>query len=141
MNSAFQFDEASHTFRQHDTFIPSVTQIIANAGLCDYSFIEEEKRKYYLKRGRSVHWMLQLEDEGSLDYRRVPKALRGYRKAYCVWKTRSGFFPQLIEHKFVSALGFAGIMDRFGTLPMSGMRTHTVLDFKTGEVPDWSSTS
>ena len=72
----FTFDAESHVFTHKGNTVPSVTQILARSGACDFSFLEEEARNYYLKRGRSVHWMLQLEDEGALNYRKVPKFLR-----------------------------------------------------------------
>jgi hypothetical protein len=136
----FTFDAESHVFTHKGNTVPSVTQILARSGACDFSFLEEEARNYYLKRGRSVHWMLQLEDEGALNYRKVPKFLRGYRKAYLTWKERSGFEPKLIEHKFVSRRGFAGIIDRVGSFPPNpqfGSRTRCVIDFKTGATQSW----
>jgi PD-(D/E)XK nuclease superfamily len=140
MTTDFTFDAESHVFTHKGNTVPSVTQILARSGLCDFSFLEEEARKYFLKRGRSVHWLLQLEDEGGLNYRKVPKFLRGYRKAYLTWKERSGFEPKLIEHKFVSRYGFAGIIDRVGMFPPTsayGSRTRCVLDFKTGATQTW----
>jgi hypothetical protein len=136
----FQFDGQRHEFKKDGVVIPSVTQVIARAGLCDYSFIEEERRAYYLQRGRSVHWLLQLDDEGALNYRKVPRALLPYRRAYKDWRQNSGFVPQLIEQKFVSKYGFAGIIDRVGLFPVTFMyhsRTRCVLDFKTGATQPW----
>ncbi len=94
-----------------------------------------------MKRGQSVHWMLQLEDEGTLNYRTVPNGLKGYRKAYRDWKRRSGFNVLWIERQFVSDFGFAGTLDRAGTFPattMYGSGTSAVVDFKTGPIADWT---
>lgn len=136
----FTFDATKHLFSRDGKAVPSVTQVLAKVGICDFSFVDEETRRYAMERGTSVHWLLQLEDEEALDYRTVPKALRGYRKAYKLWKKRSLFYPLLIEHKFVSDFGYAGIVDRAGTFPATTMRSHgtsAVVDFKTGAVPDW----
>jgi hypothetical protein len=78
--------------------------------------------------------MLQLEDEGKLDYRTVPKALKGYRRQWKKWKRLSGFKPIWIEEKFISSLGFAGIIDRTGSFGRGSM---AVVDVKTGDVADW----
>jgi len=128
----FTFDSEKHVFIQHGQVVPSVTWVLARAGICDYSFLDEERSQFFKERGKSVHWLLQLEDEGLLDHRKVPKALRPYRKAYKTWKTRSGFVPLLIEHKFVSPFGFSGILDRYGKQPINA-----VLDFKTGSAAEW----
>ena len=141
MPDNFTFDAETHTFSVADRVYPSVTQVIAWSGLCDYSFLDEVRSKYYLDRGKSVHWMLQLEDEGVLNYRRVPAALRGYRKAYSTWKQRSGFVPEQIEWKFVSEHNFAGIIDRCGSFPPTEMYPYgsaAVVDFKTGAAADWT---
>lgn len=139
----FDFDPDSHTFTQGGNVVPSVTQVLAEGGLCDFSFVEQELREYAMARGTSVHWMTQLEDEGALDYRRVPKSLRGYRKAWNLWKERSGFQVMAVEYKFISQFGFAGIVDRIGSLPPhrvigSGLLLpNAIVDLKTGDVADY----
>lgn len=117
-----------------------MTQVLAKAGICDFSFVDEDIRIHSMKRGQSVHWLLQLEDEGALNYRTVPRSLRGYRKAYRTWKKQSGFCPLWIERQFVSRFGFAGTIDRAGSFPATTMYasgTTAVVDFKTGEIPEW----
>jgi hypothetical protein len=138
---SFLFDAAKHEYRTAaGVYVPSVTQILAKSGLCDFSFVEEEIRVRSMQRGSNVHWMLQLEDEGKLNYRQVPLALRPYRKAYLDWRDKSGFLPELIEQQFISHLGFAGTLDRYGHFPTTAMFPNgstAVVDFKTGEVQDW----
>ena len=92
-----------------------------------------------MKRGTSVHWMTQLEDQGALNYRTVPKALRGYRKCWNDWKKASGFVPIAIEYRFIWE-DFAGIIDRVGTFPPTTMYpngSHAIVDLKSGDVQDW----
>lgn len=136
-----EFDAEKHEYRHNGVIVPSVTQIIAFAGLCDFSCVAEDVRIHSMKRGQSVHWMLQLEDEGALDYRKVTRGLRGYRKAYRAWKKHSGFNVLWIERQFVSNFGFAGTLDRAGSFPPTTMYTSgtkAVVDFKTGEIADWT---
>lgn len=111
-----------------------MTQALSKAALCDYSFVDEEIRNYSMARGTSVHWLTQLEDQGALDYRTVPKALRGYRKAWNAWKDASGFTPVIIEEQFVSRFGFAGIIDRVGGFRRSDRTSTAVVDIKTGQI-------
>ena len=140
MTPTIDFNPETHEYRKDGKVVLSVTQVIAGAGLCDFSFVDEDIRVHSMKRGQSVHWMLQLEDEGRLNYRTVPNGLKGYRRAYKTWKKRSGFNPLWIEHQFISPFGFAGTIDRAGSFPattMYGTGTSAVVDFKTGEIPDW----
>lgn len=137
----FEFDPEHHIFTQNGSRVFSITQVLAKAGICDFSFVEEELRLYSMQRGTSVHWLTQLEDEGALNYRTVPRSLRGYRKAWNTWRKRSLFHPILIEYKFVSPFGYAGIIDRAGSFPATTMYfsgTSGVVELKTGEVPDWA---
>lgn len=136
----FEFDQEKHLYTVAGKQVLSVTQVLAKAGICDFSHVDEEVRIHSMKRGQSVHWMLQLEDEGALNYRTVPRSLRGYRKAYKTWKQQSGFTPLWIERQFVSKFGYAGTIDRAGSFPattMFGSGTSAVVDLKTGEIADW----
>jgi hypothetical protein len=135
----FTFDARSHTFLTDNGRRLSVTQILNKVGVCDFSFVKQETRLMSMARGNSVHWLMQLEDEGSLNYRTVPKWLRGYRKGWNLWKKRSGFQVASVETQFVSRFGYAGIIDRTGTFPPSvflGAGTSAVVDLKTGPVAD-----
>lgn len=122
MNVAFNPEK--HEYRKNGSVILSVTQVLAKAGICDFSAVDEEIRIRSMKRGQSVHWMLQLEDEGALNYRTVPRPLRGYRKAYKLWKKRSEFHVLGIEESMYSTLGFAGTVDRYGTFPSAILNGH-----------------
>ena len=141
MTSPVIFDPVKHEYRNSNGLqVLSVTQILSLAGICDFSFVEEEIRVRSMERGTSVHWLLQLEDEGALDPRKIPLRLRPYRRAYLYWKDSSGFKPDLIERQFISHYGYAGTVDRYGHLPKTPNYPNgssAVVDFKTGEVPDW----
>ena len=113
----------------------SITQVLAEAGIVDFSFVEEQKRIYAMNRGKSVHWMLQLEDEGGLSYRSVPRTLKPFRKGWNTWKNLSGFVPSLIEKPMSSSLGFCGIPDRYGWFPIG---SNAVVEIKTGAVANWT---
>lgn len=140
-NSQITFLPETHTYRSNGVQIPSVTWILAESGLCDFSFVDEEVRARAMQRGRNVHWMTRLEDEGCLEYRKVPKKLRPFRTGYLAWKHGSGFVPDQIEQPFISELGFAGTPDRVGKFPATEMfpkGSRGVVDLKTGGVYDWT---
>ena len=136
-----EFNEERHEYRWNGVVKPSVTQILAASGRCSWDCVDEETRKYALKRGQTVHWLCQLEDEGALNWRTVPTDLRGYRKSWRSWKRHSGFQVLWIERIFyVARYGFAGRVDRTGSFPatsMYGTGSSGVVDLKTGEIGDW----
>jgi hypothetical protein len=138
LNDSINFDPILHEYSTSaGVRKPSVTWILAQSGLCDFSFVEAEVRERAMVRGKSVHWMLQLEDEGALNYRKVPAALKPFRKAYLKWKLASGFYPDVIERSFISQYGYAGTFDRYGRFPPTEMfprGSHGLVDFKTGSI-------
>jgi hypothetical protein len=132
------FDASSHQYSDHAGIVfPSVTTILAHAKVVDFSVVREEIRERSLKRGTSVHWITELSDLGALKPRSAPKALRGYLKAWRLWRENSGFVPMLIEKPFISPFGYAGTPDRFGSFPNG---TWAVVDIKSGdgEVADYT---
>lgn len=131
-----RFDRVKHEYSDAaGTVYPSVTQILAHGGIVNFDMVTEEARQRSMRRGTSVHFACELYDLGALNRRTLPKALRGYVKAWVTWRERSGFRPLLIEKPILSPHGYAGTPDRFGTL---GNR-YAVVDLKTGEgsVSDW----
>jgi hypothetical protein len=136
------FDPVKHEYRNEaGVHFPSVTWILAQSGICDFSFVEDEIRARALRRGKNVHWMTRVEDEGLLNYRTVPRPLRPYRKGYTTWKRNSGFIPEIIEEPFISPWGFAGTPDRVGKFPVTTRfpgGSRGVVDLKTGTVCEWT---
>lgn len=136
------FDPVKHQyFDAQGNHKPSVTWILAQSGLCDFSFVEQEIRDRAMARGRSVHWMLQLDDQKACP-NTVARRLRPFRRAYREWKRFSGFVPESIEWAFVSPYGYAGTLDRSGMFPRTvayPFGSRAVVDFKTGNSPvqDW----
>jgi hypothetical protein len=130
------FDPETHTYRDlYGKEYPSVTQILAHAKLVDYSMVPDEYRISAFTRGTAVHWVTQLEDEGMLNYRRLSKKMRGYRKAWNTWKKASGFVTMKIEQHFIDSRGYAGTPDRVGQLPATAQipcKTFAIVDIKTG---------
>lgn len=129
-------DHASHTYMVDGKPFsgPSVTQALAQCGLADYSFLDEEKRESCMARGTSIHWMCAIHDQGALNYRNLPHWMRPYRKAWMDFRKNTGFVPDMewVEKSFVSPLGYCGTVDRKGHF---GNFVYSVLDLKTGNVP------
>ncbi len=124
------FDEATHTYTLNGVRIPSVTQVLADAGLVDSTWFTEEAAW----RGSAVHLACRLEDEGELDEDTLDPAIAGYLDAYRKFKAESDFRPELIEHRVVHpAYGYAGTLDRTGTIEP----WRVIGDLKSGQVYPW----
>jgi len=137
MTGVLQFEAASHTYTLDGQILPSVTQVLEDVGIIDYSFLPAEDRQKYLTRGSAAHLATQLDDEGDLDEDTVDPAIAPYLVAWRGFRSDSGFTPALIEHRgFSPEHGYAGTLDRSGTF--SGKPTTMyILDIKTGTAPWW----
>lgn len=127
-----EFDEAKHRYRFNGVSVPSVTTVLAAAGLIDYSFLGD-RREEYLERGRAVHLATQCYDEGSLTESGMPIELRGFLDAWRMFRKDFAFVPVLIEHRvFHAEYQYAGTLDRTGRI---GDGTEIIADLKSGAAP------
>jgi hypothetical protein len=134
--ASVNFNSLKHEYSDATgTVFPSVTTLMAFGKIIDFSVVKEDIRQRSMKRGTSVHWITQLFDEGALNVRTTPKALRGYLKAWRTWRERSGFQPVLIEKPFISPHGYAGTPDRAGYIGGDW----AIVDLKSGEggIAEW----
>jgi len=123
------FDAATHTYTAGGIALPSVTQIIAGAGLMgDTSFWTDEARD----RGTHVHTMVALADIGDLDEDTLDPALRPFLDAYRWFQHDHSPKWSLIEApRYSLTLRYAGTVDRAGFLQDG--KHPTVLDVKSGQ--------
>jgi hypothetical protein len=130
-----QFDEDSHTYAVNGVPVPSVTQVLQDVGIIDYSAIPDGARAWALERGRFVHQVCQFSDDGDLG--EVDPTLQGYLDAWLLFRSQTGFVPDLIEYRGHNpTYGFAGTLDRRGCFPG---QSATLLDIKTSVAPAWTA--
>jgi hypothetical protein len=130
---SFAFDEASHRYHLDGKPLPSVTTVLADAGLLKYDFLDEHLRETCLERGRQVHMLTQLDDEGRLDEDNIGEENLDYLLAWRKFKKDFEFTPRLIEHKvFHPMLKYAGCLDRVGRARDG---RELLIDIKTGVAP------
>lgn len=150
IDDKFSFDEATHTYYYDGFEVPSVTQIMKNAGIIDDRFYNEEARI----RGSAVHLATQYLDEGDLDWDSLDDLIVPYVKAYQKFKLDSGFVPEFIEKRIYHKAkpGMAVCIDYAGTLDRAGIFAdflpqkrcdlirdkYAVIDLKTGSIPEWA---
>lgn len=131
----FTFDEATHTYLVGGRPVRSVTQILQDAGIVDYSHIPPSIRRWALERGRMVHLYTQYDDLGVLDDSCVDPRIAPYLAAWRRFRAESGFVPDLVEHRaYNSQYNYAGTLDRRGVHPKLG---RVMLDIKTNEAEEW----
>jgi hypothetical protein len=115
--------------------VPSVTEVLASAGLCeDYRFLGD-KREFYQERGQALHACIQWFEEGTLDEATVHPEIAPGLAAYRRFVEETGYMVMASEVElFHRDYGFCGHIDSVGAL---GIEYKTVLvDFKYSDSPD-----
>lgn len=148
-----------HEYYWNDVRVPSVTEILDDVGIVDYTSIPFAVRKMALQRGSDVHTATHYDDENDLEFdeelwlanpigyereyqrtgRGVAPTRAGYVAAWRKFRRETGFTPELIEHKgYNEAYGFAGTLDRMGTMIVGDKTIEVLLDIKCGDAPGWT---
>jgi hypothetical protein len=126
------FDEPTHRYHLGNVTLPSVTTVLAAAGLLDYSFLGD-RREIYLERGRAVHAATQRDDDHDLAEESLHADILGYVEAWRAFRRDYGFVPHLIEHRvFNRQYAYAGTLDRVGSIRGGA---EIIVDIKSGTAP------
>ena len=124
------FDAATHTYRINGQSVPSVTQILAEAGLIDGQWYTDESQL----RGRTVHIITALHDRDELDESKVADEYKGYLTAWRKLQADTQCEVFSVERRICNFVyRYAGTMDRL-------VRWNGVLylvDLKTGATQWW----
>lgn len=125
------FDKLTHTYTVDGRIIPSVTQVLKEVGIVDYSFIPQDVLVEAARRGTLAHLACQYLDDGQLDRASLDQEIAGYVESYERWKEAAGFKVAFSEQRlFNRQWRYAGTLDRTGFLGDS----RVCLDFKTGVI-------
>lgn len=129
------FDEATHTYTLGDRVLPSVTSILADAGLCDFSapwFTDAVKL-----RGQLVHETLAIFDEGDLDEDTLDPTLEPYLAGYRRFLDDTNAVVEHSERRLCHPeLGFAGTLDKIVRIEEPNGRVRRLLiDVKPAVYP------
>ena len=136
------FDAPTHTYRWNGVVVPSVTQVLEDVGIIDYSYIPWGTREMALERGRFVHEATHLDDLGDLDEGALDEELLPYLMAWRRFRLDSGIVLDKVEERgYHPQFGYAGTLDRTGTVQGScgwGAAVEVLLDIKTSQAPAWA---
>lgn len=125
------FDPTTHTYTLDGQVVPSITQVLREAGL-----IEATGDERALTRGSEVHRFCRLLDEDALDWADVPEAYAGYVRAWEQFRAATHLDIEAAEIPVASVLHrFAGRPDRIGRTPMGKF----IVEIKTGRPAPWAA--
>lgn len=108
------FNADNHEYKLQGVRLPSVTQIIAGAGLYgDTSYFTEYSRD----RGSFIHQVIEWHLSGELDESTIDPVLTPYFEAWKRFERESSYVPDSCETRLASATyRFAGTIDHIGHL-------------------------
>ncbi|MBT9166899.1 MAG: hypothetical protein DDT19_00223 [Syntrophomonadaceae bacterium] len=124
------FSPETHEYKKDGLVIPSVTQIIADAGLAgDFSFVPSEVLEKKREVGKIVHLACVLYEQKKLDEDRLNPVLAGYLESWKKFVKISGYVSEEVEKIYYSErYHFAGTIDTVG---IKG-KGKTIIEIKTG---------
>lgn len=127
------FDAKTHTYRLDGVVVPSVTQVLSEAGLLDAQWYTDQ----HSLRGRIVHVITALDDRNALDESQVGDEYLGYLVAWRAFRTSVPWTILDIEQAvYHAAYRFAGRYDRRMCIHEDGPYAMLV-EIKTGQPEQW----
>jgi len=117
--SVLEFEASTHVYRVNGQPVPSVTQLLDDAGLApDYSTIPPAVLQHARQRGIHVDQCVELLDADDLDWRTVHPEAMPFLEGWMRFKDYEGFTPLASQVPlFNPQHGFAGTLDSVGVLP------------------------
>jgi hypothetical protein len=114
-----EFDPSNHSYTFEGRSLPSVTGILRDAGLVDFSMVDPVTLSIAAERGTRVHeWCRRLDDDHtpaeSIHFDRGQDL--GYCTAYAMFKSETGFTVTSSETIVHHGTRYAGRYDRLGVI-------------------------
>lgn len=127
------FDEENHLYKLDEKVIPSVTQILKEAGLSSFGNVPEHILEPACILGKHVHKATELADLDMLDRESLDPLYLQYLESWESFKQDYLFVPDFIELElFHQTLKFAGRIDRVGMIRIKNQNLRAIVDIKTG---------
>src|SRR5215475_11061302 len=108
-----EFEPNSHVYRLNGTVVPSVTQLLDDAGLTpDYAAVPRPVLEHARARGIHVDQCIELLDADQLDWRSVHSEAVPYLEAWIAFREHEGFTPLANQLPlYHPTYGYAGTAD------------------------------
>ena len=133
-----QFDSVSHTYTLRGRRLESVTQVLEDVGIVDFSQIPPSTRNEALRRGSVVHEAIAMDIEDDLVDESVPEAYMGYVLAARRFRADKGFEVELHEHRsYHPQFLYSGTLDAKGWANVGSGRRRYLVDWKSGIASSW----
>ena len=138
------FNAERHEYTLDGKVLPSVTTVLQDVGIIDYSRIPRETRESALHRGRCVHVATQYDDERyfgicrqPLDEASIDPEHMPYVQTWRRFRREKKFRADLIEHRaWHPQYRYAGTLDRTGFFE-DHPAFRVCLDIKSGTAEPW----
>jgi hypothetical protein len=128
--ASLRFDPVQHRYWMGTRELLAVTHILKTAGVVDATWFTTASRT----RGALIHRWAEALDRGE-EIALLEASIAPYLEAYCQFVHDARPVWHGIEQPVADlALGYAGTLDRWGTLQSEPV----VVDLKTGTVPPWA---
>jgi hypothetical protein len=117
--AVLSFDAATHEYRVNGALVPSVTQLLDDAGMTpDYSLVPQPVLQHARERGIHVDLCCDLLDADDLDWRSVHPEALPYVEAWMAFREHEGFTPVASQVPlYHPTYEYCGTTDVVGTLP------------------------
>lgn len=113
--------------------LPSVTTIIKDAGLSQNFDNIKGELDWYGDRGSKIHKACHLFDQNNLDEDSLAPEIKGYLEG---WKRAKLNLNLVVMHSelivYDPVLGYAGTLDKFGTVKVKKRKKDAIIDLKSG---------
>lgn len=125
------FDHDAHIYKWNDEIVPSVTQLLNEFKLVDFSGVPKDRLEYKRSLGVAVHYALELLEQQNLDEESIDAAIKPYIDAYKSFREVTGFEPRQTENRMYSKKWkFAGTMDQQGIHFAKIGNEEAIVDYK-----------
>lgn len=125
------FDQENHAYKWHGEPVPSVTQLLKEFGLIDFSHVPKDRLEFKRSLGSAVHYAIDLMEQDDLDEESLNEEIRPYVEAYKHFREITGFEPRQTENRLYSKKWrFAGTLDQQGIHFSNIGDEESIIDYK-----------
>lgn len=127
------YDDGLHQYKLDGQTVPSVTQVIKEAGLSTFANLPEHILQEAAIKGKHIHKATELADLDMLDRDSLDPFYLAHLEQWEKFKLDYLFVPEFIELElFHPILKYAGRVDRVGMIRINGKSYRAIVDIKTG---------
>ena len=110
---SLKFDEENHIYTWNDKVVPSVTTVLQELNLVNFSNVPTGVLDRAQKWGKAVHKAIELIEKGKIDEKTLDAKLKPSINAWMRFKSDNNIVNKAIELPIYSNIyGYAGTIDR-----------------------------